>query len=99
MNVVVENEKVCKELLQKKCTYYPVTFIPLNKIQSEPIDTALLNRVIQLTNGKARLAKDLIDYDPRFERAMNFVFGHIVSYSSDFLVHSRRPRDCQKGCL
>jgi len=79
MKVVVENEKVSKELLQKKCTDSRVVFIPLNQIQSETIDTAQLNRVIQLTNGKARLSKDLIDYDPRFERAMNYVFGNIVS--------------------
>ncbi len=35
LNVVVDNEKVSKELLSNHCCYYNVTFIPLNKIQAQ----------------------------------------------------------------
>ena len=33
----------------------------------------------QLANGKARLAIELIRYDPELESAMNFVFGNTVN--------------------
>ena len=32
-----------------------------------------------LTQGRARLALELIDYDPVYKRAMQFIFGNTVS--------------------
>ena len=78
-NVVVMNERVSKELIHEKCLYYNVTFIPLNMIKGENLQPDIITRMKELTSGRARPAKELIDYDPQYEAAMNFVFGNVVS--------------------
>ncbi|CDW71413.1 structural maintenance of [Stylonychia lemnae] len=76
-NVVVQNERVSKELIQNKCVGYNVTYIPLNVIRSDTPRPDIVQRIKELTQGKARLAKELIEYDPKFEPAMNFAFGNV----------------------
>jgi structural maintenance of chromosome 2 len=76
--VVVKNERVSKELIQNKCLHYQVTFIPLNKIENRPIDPEIVNKLKQFTSNKVWLAKELVEYEPELEPAINFVFGSWV---------------------
>ncbi len=73
-NIVVEDDKVAEEcikvLKQKKAG--KVTFIPLNRIRvSKPNKPPLRSGVIGL-------AVDFVDYDPRIEKAIYYVFGDTV---------------------
>ena len=77
-NVVVRNERVSKELIKGRClpqSNYATTFIPLNLIDRRTIPEDAVNRIKHLTKGKARLAKELVEFDAELEPAVNFVFG------------------------
>lgn len=56
-----------------------MTYIPLNVIDRRTIDPHIVAKLKQFTNGKVYLAKELIEYDPEIEPAINFVFGNVVS--------------------
>lgn len=75
-NVVVRNERVSKELLSGRCLLYPTTFIPLNKIDGRCISPEIVNKLKNFTGRKVWLAKELVEYDPELENAVNFVFGN-----------------------
>ena len=77
LQVVVEDKNVAKDILQSRVLRHHVTFVPLQQIHVERLPRANVEKVMQLTNNKARLALDLIQYDPRFEPAMQQVFGKI----------------------
>jgi structural maintenance of chromosome 2 len=75
-NVVVRNERVSSELIQNRCLNYNVTFIPQNRVDSHCIPPHVVQKMKEFTNGKVWLAKELVDYDPEFEPAINFAFGN-----------------------
>lgn len=77
-NVIVDNERVSKDLITNNCINYNVTYIPLNKIRGEELRDDTVRKIKELTNGKARLAIELINYDPELNPAMHFVFGSTV---------------------
>lgn len=77
-NVVVEDEKVGKDLLQNGKLKKRVTIIPLNKINSFALSAQKLMQVGQLAPGKANLALSLIGYPEEVARAMAFVFGDTI---------------------
>ncbi|KAG1760257.1 condensin complex subunit SMC2 [Suillus occidentalis] len=77
-NVVVEDEKVGKDLLQNGKLKKRVTIIPLNKINSFALSAQRLAQVNQLAPGKANLALSLIGYPEEVARAMAFVFGDTI---------------------
>ncbi|KAG2043992.1 condensin complex subunit SMC2 [Suillus americanus] len=77
-NVVVEDEKVGKDLLQNGKLKKRVTIIPLNKINSFALSAQRLAQVDQLAPGKANLALSLIGYPEEVARAMAFVFGDTI---------------------
>ena len=74
-NVVVANDKVAGDILKAKVLRERVTFMPINKMQFRNIGKDQVDQIAQLTGGTARLAIDLIDYDPKFEPVMRQVFG------------------------
>ena len=76
-NVVVKNEKVSRELIQNRCVNYNVTYIPLNVIDGRTVPNEIVQKLKNFTNGKVYLAKELVEYDPEIEPAVNFVFGNI----------------------
>ncbi|KAG2135565.1 condensin complex subunit SMC2 [Suillus cothurnatus] len=77
-NVVVEDEKVGKDLLQNGKLKKRVTIIPLNKISSFALSAQKVAQVDQLAPGKANLALSLIGYPEEVARAMVFVFGDTI---------------------
>jgi chromosome segregation ATPase len=50
----------------------------LNKIENRPIDPEIVNKLKQFTSNKVWLAKELVEYEPELEPAINFVFGSWV---------------------
>ncbi|OAX39410.1 condensin complex subunit SMC2 [Rhizopogon vinicolor AM-OR11-026] len=77
-NVVVEDEKVGKDLLQNGKLKKRVTIIPLNKINAFALTAQKLAQVEHLAPGKANLALSLIGYPEDVARAMAFVFGDTI---------------------
>ncbi|KAF7981509.1 hypothetical protein HWV62_33069 [Athelia sp. TMB] len=74
-NVVVENEKVGKELLTNGKLKKRVTIIPLNKINAFRMSAQKLTAATKLAPGKVRLALSLVGYPNEVANAMAFVFG------------------------
>ncbi len=73
-NIVVEDDKVAEECIKilKEKKAGKATFIPLNRIRvSKPIKPPL-------RNGVLGLAVDFVDYNPKVEKAVLYVFGETV---------------------
>lgn len=77
-NVVVEDERVGKELLQHGKLKKRVTIIPLNKINAFTLSAQKLAHVSQLSADKAHPALSLIGYPHEVARAMSYVFGDTI---------------------
>ncbi|KAF9233061.1 condensin complex subunit SMC2 [Melanogaster broomeanus] len=77
-NVVVEDERVGKDLLQNGKLKKRVTIIPLNKINAFTLSAQKLAQVEQLAPGKANVALSLIGYPNEVARAMAYVFGDTI---------------------
>ncbi|KAL4071944.1 hypothetical protein J3A83DRAFT_2944801 [Scleroderma citrinum] len=77
-NVVVEDERVGKELLQHGKLKKRVTIIPLNKINTFTLSAQKLAHVSQLASDRANPALSLIGYPHEVARAMAYVFGDTI---------------------
>ncbi|RGB44102.1 putative nuclear condensin complex subunit Smc2 [Rhizophagus diaphanus] len=77
-NVVVENESVGSQLIEKGKLRKRVTIIPLNKIKAYKIPAEKLISAKQLAPEKVHLALSLIGYDDVVTPAMEFVFGNTL---------------------
>ncbi|KAH7910428.1 condensin complex subunit SMC2, partial [Hygrophoropsis aurantiaca] len=77
-NVVVEDERVGKDLLQKGKLKKRVTIIPLNKINAFNLSAQKLAAVNSKAPGKAHQALSLIGYPDEVAKAMAFVFGDTI---------------------
>ncbi|KAJ3250438.1 Structural maintenance of chromosomes protein 2 [Chytriomyces hyalinus] len=76
-NVIVSNEVVGSHLVDKSKTKLSkrVTFIPLNKIVANQIDTSRIRSAKEIAPGKVELAIDLVDFEQDLVNAMKYVFG------------------------
>ncbi|NPA53478.1 MAG: chromosome segregation protein SMC, partial [Aquificae bacterium] len=77
-NIVVEDDKVAEECIKvlKEKRAGKATFIPLNRIRvSKPMKPPL-------RSGVLGLAVNFVDYDPRIEKAVLYVFGETVIVDS-----------------
>ncbi|XP_071732712.1 structural maintenance of chromosomes protein 2-1-like [Rutidosis leptorrhynchoides] len=75
-NIVLETENTGKQLLENGDLRRRVTFIPLNKIQSNPVPPGVQNVAVSLVGkGNAEVAISLVDYDDELQNAMEYVFG------------------------
>ncbi|KII90449.1 hypothetical protein PLICRDRAFT_157597 [Plicaturopsis crispa FD-325 SS-3] len=74
-NVVVQDEKVGKDLLQHGRLKKRVTIIPLNKISSGRMNQQKLQAATKLAPGKINLALSLVGYPEEVAPAMSYVFG------------------------
>lgn len=75
-NVVIENEKVGAQLLDKGRLKRRWTLIPLNKIQGFRISAQKLAAAQNVAPGKVNLALNLIGYDEEVFAAMEWIFGN-----------------------
>jgi len=81
-NVVVDDDNTCRLLLQRKCFDTKVFMIPLNKITSKVIPENHLKIIYENFGNEAKLALDLIQYDKKYESAMQFIFGNTIICST-----------------
>ncbi|KAI9222152.1 RecF/RecN/SMC [Blastocladiella britannica] len=74
-DIVVADEHVGSQLLQHGRLKKRVTLIPLTTIRSDVITRDKVQRAKKITDGKAVLALDLVQYDKGVKAAMEYVFG------------------------
>lgn len=74
-SIVVESDSVAEKCINylKKNKLGSATFLPLNKMKSVIIADSVKQLVKK--NGVYGLAIDLVDFDKKYEKAFNFVFG------------------------
>ncbi|KAH0835738.1 condensin complex subunit SMC2 [Lanmaoa asiatica] len=77
-NVVVQDERVGKDLLQNGKLKKRVTIIPLNKINAFALSVQKLAQIEHFAPGKANVALSLIGYPDEVARAMAYVFGDTI---------------------
>ncbi|OUM66282.1 hypothetical protein PIROE2DRAFT_6518, partial [Piromyces sp. E2] len=80
-NVVVENEVIGADLLERGRLRKRVTILPLNKINAYSVPQDKIDKAKSKWHNKANLALSLIGYDDEVEAAMRLVFG------STFICH------------
>jgi structural maintenance of chromosome 2 len=76
-NVVVQDEKIGKALLEKGQLRKRVTIIPLNKINAFRINAEKIANAKKAAPGKVNVALDLVGYEGEVSRAMEYVFGDV----------------------
>lgn len=70
-----------KALLQNGRLDKRVTFLPLDKIDTSGLNQNRIKEARrQVGENNVFLAKDLIEYDPELESAMQHIFGSILVY-------------------
>ena len=69
-NVVVESSNEAKQMLKGSELQQRVTFMPLRDIVSKEIPRDLIQKIEEITQGRAKLAIDLIQFDPKFTKIM-----------------------------
>jgi structural maintenance of chromosome 2 len=74
-NVVVENEKVGAQLLDRGKLRRRWTLIPLNKIQGQKISVEKLETAQNIAPGKVSLALSLVGFEDEVYEAMEWIFG------------------------
>lgn len=74
-NVVVENEKIGGQLLDRGKLRKRWTLIPLNKIQGQKISDHKLSLAQEAAPGKVNLALSLVGYEDEVYQAMEWIFG------------------------
>ncbi|KAI0289102.1 condensin complex subunit SMC2 [Russula brevipes] len=77
-NVVVEDERVGKDLLERGGIKKRVTLIPLNKIRAFKLSAEKLQNANHLAPGKVRPALSLVGYPDEVAEAIAFVFNDTI---------------------
>lgn len=73
--VVVAKHTICRDLLHYQALRQHESFIPLDKINPRCVDSENVEKIKRLTGQKVFLATELIEFDPKFKKVMDFVFG------------------------
>ena len=73
-SVVVDSDATAKQCiaLLKRQRVPPMTFVPLATVRARPV-----NERLRALGGTAKLALDLLDYDPGLERAFASICGSV----------------------
>ncbi|KAF8151802.1 condensin complex subunit SMC2 [Crassisporium funariophilum] len=74
-NVVIEDEKVGKDLIKNGRMKKRFTFIPLNKINAYTLSEKKLNAATRLAPGKVRTALSLVGYEDEVAKAVAYIFS------------------------
>ncbi|CAF1103666.1 unnamed protein product [Didymodactylos carnosus] len=78
-NVVVDTDMTGTLLLKKGNLTRRIVFAPLNRIQGDAISKQKIDMAKrEFGNDNVHLAKDLINYDKKYEQLINYVFGRYV---------------------
>lgn len=82
MNIIVDDESTGASLLKSRSFNYHVTFIPNKNISFRKISADKL-RIIDNISHDAKLALNVIKYDPAYKNAIEFVFGSTIICPTD----------------
>ena len=76
-NVITENEKIAKDLINylKSNKIGRATFLPLSNIKGNKLN---LDNTIKSMKGYIGIASDIISYDSKYEKAINNVLGRTI---------------------
>ena len=75
-NVVVQDQDTAKKILDSNSLRTRTTFLPLDRMNAKDFDRRALNNAHSLVGRENVFAAiDLIDYDKRYHKAMQNVFG------------------------
>ncbi|KAJ3508145.1 hypothetical protein NLJ89_g5913 [Agrocybe chaxingu] len=74
-NVVIEDEKVGKDLIKNGRMKKRVTFIPLTKINPYTLSNQKLSAATRLAPGKVRTALSLVGYEEDVSKAIAYIFS------------------------
>ncbi|KAF4622118.1 hypothetical protein D9613_009303 [Agrocybe pediades] len=74
-NVVIEDDKVGKDLIKNGRMKKRVTFIPLNRITPHTLAHHKLESAKKLAPGKVRTALSLVGYEDEVQKAIAYIFG------------------------
>lgn len=76
-NVITENEKIAKDLINylKKNNIGRATFLPLNNIRGNKLS---IDNSIKSIDGYIGIASDIITYPSKYEKAVNNVLGRTI---------------------
>lgn len=76
-NIVVENDAIAAELLEKGNLKKRVTIIPLNKISTRIVKNEIIAKAKDISGApeKVDLALNLIEFGSDVSKAMQFIFG------------------------
>ena len=77
-SIVVEDERVAAECIKylKNNKLGSATFLPLNKIKEQKINPEA--KELEKAKGVLGLAENLLNFDPKFKRIFNYVFGNTL---------------------
>ena len=75
-NVVVRYANTARELISNNSVPFRVTYLPLDKIDQRTITPQIVESMKRFTNNKVFLAKELLDFSPEVEPAINNIFGN-----------------------
>lgn len=75
-NIVVENENVGAQLLERGRLKRRVTIIPLTKIRANVVGNSKVELAKKLGPNKVDLALNLINFDNDSRKAMEYIFGN-----------------------
>lgn len=78
-HVIVNNEQIGKQLIERGRLERRTNFIPLNKIQGHPIAPQVVERATRIAGGHNLIwrALDVIEFDESVRPAMEWVFGGV----------------------
>ena len=84
---LVKDSACASILINKKCfdVKLCLRYIPIENVISKPVSDEMrseLKRIEAKFKGEARIPLDLITYDPKFKKAMNYVFGDFILTST-----------------
>ena len=100
--VIVDNEQIGKQLIERGRLERRTNFIPLNKIQGHPIQPQILDRAAKIAGGRNLVwrAIDLIEFDEVVRPAMEWVFGGVfVCANPDVAKRVCFDKSIMKACV
>uniref|UniRef100_A0AC34GRX0 SMC hinge domain-containing protein n=1 Tax=Panagrolaimus sp. ES5 TaxID=591445 RepID=A0AC34GRX0_9BILA len=74
-SIVTRTGRIAQDLLHHKCLHQRSTFAPLDSVSGHWVSDDVVRRARQRCKGEVFSVADIIEYDPKYEKAMKFAFG------------------------
>ena len=74
-NIVVETYRNGNELIKSNAFRSRINLIPMDGVVVKMLEKDVIDYYHQISEGRARLAIELIEFDPKFTKVMQFAFG------------------------